>query len=257
MNIFFEKGNDILNETENNIIINNKESYHHIVNVMRKKEDNILNIIYGNMEYVSKIVKIDIKEKNIVFQIKEKIEKKVESNLKITMFQAIAKSDRLEYFFEKSVELGVYEFKLVNFDRNVVKLDKSKLTKKIERWYKIVLSACKQSRRTYIPKIKYVPSLKEETFEEYDATVVLYENHDENLKETIKKITDKINKKNVSNSEIKIAIVIGPEGGITKEEITYLESVGAISTLIGPRILRTETAGISFASILQYIYGDF
>ena len=160
MNIFFEKENDILNETENNIIINNRESYHHIVNVMRKKEDNILNIIYGDMEYVSKIVKIDIKEKNIVFQIEEKVEKKVESNLKITMFQAIAKSDRLEYFFEKSVELGVYEFKLVNFDRNVVKLDKSKLTKKIERWDKIVLSACKQSRRTYIPKIKYVPSLK-------------------------------------------------------------------------------------------------
>lgn len=263
MNIFLNEL-DVLKYDENSlelleVSVVNEMSIHHIKNVMRKKEGNdiYLNDTLGN-KYLGIISKID---KNYInLDIIQKLENN-ESNILVTIYQAVAKSDRLEYFLEKSTELGVNNIVLTNFSRNVVKIENDKkLNKKLERWEKITEAASKQSRRNIIPKISYLDNLKNEDYTKYDKIYILYENEENNsLKNILNNDKEQLNKIITKEKRnLNIAIIVGPEGGISKEEIIFLKSLNnTTSVLLGPRILRTETAGITFLSILQYEYGDF
>ena len=145
--------------------------------------------------------------------------------------------------------------------RCVVRLKEKDKTKKIERWQKISEVAAKQCGRSYIPKINNIKNLKEisEKIEDYDSVLVAYEEETENtLKNEIELLkkdnSEKLNKENdnKNNEKIKIAVVIGPEGGIDKEEINTLEKNGAKIITLGKRILRTETVALNVLSIIMY-----
>ena len=226
------------------------EDYKHIKNVLRKNIGD--KIVVCNSEaqenYLCEIV--NILENSIECKIIEKIEKKVESNLKITIFQGIPKQEKMEFVIQKCVELGVYEFIPLEMKNCVVKLkDKQK---KIERWQKISEVASKQCGRDIIPKINKVYSIKElcEEINKYDSVIVAYENEEKYS------IRDEIENLKTNLKKNKIAIVIGPEGGIDTEEINYLKNVGAKIVTLGKRILRTETVAIALTSILMYELGD-
>lgn len=119
--------------------------------------------------------------------------------------------------------------------------------KKIERWQKISEVASKQSGRDIIPKIEIPTNIKKicENINEYDIVLVAYENEEDN---TLKTELQKIKK----TDNLKIAIIIGPEGGIDKKEILQLKEVGAKTITLGQRILRTETASIVVISNIIY-----
>ena len=122
-------------------------------------------------------------------------------------------------------------------ERIVVKLDEKTASKKIERWQKIAEVAAKQSMRDIIPEIGNIVKLKDITKQDYDVVLVAYENEEKNmLKQELKKLQGK--------DRYKIAIVIGPEGGISEKEIEILKNMGTSFVSLGKRILRTETAGI-------------
>ena len=225
------------------------EDVKHIKNVLRKRVGDKLNI--GNNEncknYLCEIIYIH--EKQIDCRILEETEENNESNIKVTVFQGLPKTDKMELVIQKSVELGVYDITPVEMQRCVVKFNEKDKIKKINRWQKISEVASKQSGRNIIPQINPIIKTKDicNLCGEYDIVLVAYEKEENNtLKEELKRL------KVLEKEELKIAIVIGPEGGISIEEIDMLKESGIKTVTLGKRILRTETVALSVLSIVMY-----
>ena len=140
------------------------------------------------------------------------------------------------------------EFIPVSFKRSIVKLLGKDEIKKIDRWNKISEIASKQCERDIIPKVRKIETVKEicNQINNYDIVLVAYELEKENyIKNELKKL------KKIKNN-YKIAIIIGPEGGIETEEAEILKKAGAKIVSLGKRILRTETVAMQVSSIIMY-----
>ena len=245
MSKFFVKDNQI----NNNSIDIVGEDVNHIANVLRMKKEDEVQIC--NQEtgenYITKI--ISFSKDKIECEIVKKIIETVESNVDITLFQGIPKFDKMELIIQKNTEVGVKKIVPVLMERTVVKLDEKTANKKIERWQKIAEVAAKQSMRDIIPEIENIIKLQDITKQDYDEVLVAYENEEKNmLKQELKKLQGK--------DRYKIAIVIGPEGGISEKEIEILKNMGASFVSLGKRILRTETAGIVMSGNIMYELED-
>ena len=188
----------------------------------------------------------------------EKLNKNVESNVEVTIFQGLPKADKMELIIQKAVELGAFKIVPVAMKRSIVKLNGKDEKKKLERWQKISEVAAKQCGRDYIPKIENVMKLKDIILQKdnFDDIIVAYEEEKEcRLKEVITDLKRKYEveiKNNEENVKIKIGILIGPEGGIDKEEIGILKENDFEIVTLGKRILRTETVALNVLSILMY-----
>ena len=151
----------------------------------------------------------------------------------------------MELIVQKLTEIGVSRMVPVKFERCIRLIDE-KEAKQIQRWQKIALEACKQSKRTLVPLIEKSMDIKTlaQDIKNNDLSLLFYENEEAlNVKELLKALDKK---------QTKVGIIIGPEGGITETERELLISAGAKSVLLGNRILRTETAAIYGASIISY-----
>lgn len=245
MSKFFVKENQINNDKIHIL----GEDVNHIANVLRMKKEDEVQIC--NQEtgenYITKIISFSKDE--IKCEIVKKIIETVESNVDITLFQGIPKFDKMELIIQKNTEVGVKKIVPVLMERTVVKLDEKTANKKIERWQKIAEVAAKQSMRDIIPEIENIIKLQDITKQDYDEVLVAYENEEKNmLKQELKKLQGK--------DRYKIAIVIGPEGGISEKEIEILKNMGASFVSLGKRILRTETAGIVMSGNIMYELED-
>lgn len=243
---FFVNSNQI--ENENIIIIG--EDVNHIKNVLRMKIDDEITVcnIDDSSNYLAKIIEFD--KTKIICKISEKFQSTTESNIKVHIYQGLPKADKMELIIQKSVELGVDAITPVEMKRCVVKLDGKDKIKKIDRWQKIAEVAAKQSGRDLIPKICSVKNVKEisEDFSQYDVVVLCYENEKNLFLKTVLKEIDVSN----SNADLKIAVIIGPEGGLDISEVEFMEQKGARVISLGNRILRTETVALSLLSIIMY-----
>lgn len=235
---FFVKSNQIVG---NKIYIEDSD-VNHIKNVLRKKPGDRISIVFDGNEFETEIV--DLSSDKVECEIIERKQMRVVGP-KLTIFQGLAKADKIEYIIQKCSELGVYEIVPVELKRCVVKLDGKDKLKKIERWQKIAEVAAKQSLRNDILEVHKIVSFNEmlEKFKEFDYVIMAYEKEDNSLKNVIKNITD-------LNS--KIAVVIGPEGGIDEVEAEKIVEAGAKSVSLGKRILRTETAPVAISAIIMY-----
>ena len=245
---FFVNKKQVENETINII----GGDVNHIKNVLRKKEKEKIEIcIIGNEEKgidtISQIEKIEencIKCRILEYKISE-----TEGKIQVTIFQGLPKSDKMELVIQKSVELGVYEIYPTEMKRCIVKLKEQEANKKIARWQKISEVAAKQSGRNIIPQIKEKVNIKQvcNLVKDYDKLIVAYEEEKENsLKSELKSIKSK------DKENIKIAILVGPEGGIDLAEIEELRKAGAVIVTLGKRILRTETVALNVLSNIMY-----
>ena len=230
------------------------EDNHHIKSVLRKKiGDEILVCDSKNMiNYLCQIS--EFSNDKTICSIKEKIinDSNIDEKIKISIFQGLPKSDKMELIIQKSVELGVYDITPVFLERCVVKIVEKEQPKKISRWQKISEVAAKQSGRNIIPSINNILNIKSLTqkIQEYDLFLVAYENEKDNrLKDEIANIKIELLKKDI---DIKIGILIGPEGGISENEILALKESRAKVITLGNRILRTETVALNVISILMY-----
>lgn len=194
----------------------------HIKNVLRKSigdEITVCNVTSG-VDYLCEISHLE--ENKIKCLISKELDTSVESNVKVTIMQGLPKSDKMELIIQKSVELGVHNIIPIEMKRCVVKLNGKDTYKKIDRWQKISEVASKQCGRNIIPQIKSVINAKNicNLIQEYDIVLVAYENEKENsIKEELKRLREIYQNK----EEIRIAIIIGPEGGIAEEEIELLK----------------------------------
>ena len=229
------------------IITVSDSDVNHIKNVLRLNLEDEIQIcdISNKQNYLCEIV--EIKKDTINCKIIKKLESNVESNVEISIFQGIPKSEKMELIIQKSVELGVYNIIPTEMNRCVVKINDS--NKKIQRWQKISEVAAKQCGRNIIPEIKPIINIKNicNLIEKYDIVLVAYE------KEEFNKFKFEIQKLEKKKSEkYKIAIIVGPEGGIEEKEVKMLKENGAKIVTLGKRILRTETVALNMLSVLMY-----
>ena len=240
---FFVKTNQI---EENRIKIIG-EDVKHINQVLRAKIGEELTIcnLDTTLNYITTISQIT--PEYVMCDIQDCVKSFVESNVQVTIFQGLPKADKMEYIIQKNTELGAKQIVPVEMVRCVVKLDSKKEGKKIERWQKIAESAAKQSGRDFIPKVENSINLQKllNLIQKYDIVLLAYENEEKNTLKNVLKTLE--NKKN-----LKIGIIIGPEGGIDYKEVQKLLGAGAKTITLGKRILRTETVGLAMASIIMY-----
>ncbi len=247
---FFIKQSQI----QNNKIEILGQDVNHIKNVLRKRQEDLIEVCNQetSKNYLAKIERLE--RDSIICSIVEELEALSESNLHIHIFQGIPKSDKMELIIQKGVELGIAEITPVAMKRCVAKIAPKDEPKKIQRWQKISEVAAKQCGRDTIPKINNVVNIKDicTICENYDIVLVAYEQETSNkLKTELQNL-----KKSVKQEEIKIAVVIGPEGGLEKEYVELLENNGAKVVTLGKRILRTETVALNVISVITYELED-
>ncbi|MDC9588516.1 16S rRNA (uracil(1498)-N(3))-methyltransferase [Xenorhabdus sp. XENO-10] len=167
-----------------------------------------------------------------------------ESPLNLHLGQVMSRGEKMEFTIQKSVELGVNTITPLLSERCGVKLDAERLEKKLQQWKKIVISACEQCGRNRIPEIRPVMPLETWCAENDDSL--------------------KLNLHPRANHSIntlplpveKIRLLIGPEGGLSAEEIEMTAEHQFTDILLGPRILRTETTALTAITALQVRFGD-
>ena len=222
-----------------------EEDARHATRVLRMREGEVCELFADGRRFSGEIASIG-----------EEVEVRItgempstEAKLRITLYQGLPKADKMELIVQKSVELGACTVVPVAMSRCVVQLDAKDGRKKQERWQKIAREACKQSGRCEMMQVSEPISFKNllANLPQHQAAIVPWEDargyslakfHQEHPD-----ITD-------------LAIVIGPEGGMSEEEIARMKDVNCRSVTLGPRILRTETAGLCAMSALFCLYGD-
>ena len=224
----------------------------HIKNVLRKKIDDKINICNSDTQKNYECVIKNIEENKIVCKILDEVKSLAESNLNITIFQGLPKSDKMELIIQKATELGVKTIVPVITKRTVIKLKDKDKQNKVDRWRTIAEVAAKQSGRDIIPTIENIINIADIKFDEFDKIFVLYENEEKiSIKDEIEQL------KNDNKEELNIGIVIGPEGGFAESEIEQLRLNQNVSVVtLGKRILRTETVALVVSGILMYELGD-
>ena len=218
------------------------ENAHHILDVLRLKKGDRFTVCDG--EGTDYICELERGEKGkVLAKITERRPCESEPELKITLFQGVAKGEKFELIIQKCVEIGVCRIVPVITEFTVVKLDK-KEEKKRERWQKIAEGAAKQSGRGIIPSVASPVSFNEAILaaQKLDRAVIPYEKE---LETSIKTVAR-------TGGFKSLGIFIGPEGGFSEEEIVKAKNAGITPLTLGKRILRTETAAMVASSIFLY-----
>lgn len=221
----------------------------HIKNVLRLGPGDEISVSTGEDDREYRYGIEEIREDGILLRLRFIREKDVELPVRIWLFQALPKADKMELIIQKATELGVYAVVPVETSRCVVRLDEKKADKKIQRWQKIAESAAMQSRRSVIPKIYEPMTMKEAAaFAEKEAglRVIPYE-----LQENDGATAPLL--ESAADRGQDIAVFIGPEGGFEPAEIELAKNAGIRPISLGRRILRTETAGLAFLAWMIYI----
>ncbi len=219
------------------------QDFNHLKNVLRIKIGEEILVSFAGKSDLCAVESLD-KDFALVYVIKGDY-KNFELPVKITLFQGLPKSDKMEFIVQKAVELGVCEIVPVETARSIVKLDAKKAEQKAARWQAIAESGAKQCKRNIVPKV-FTPLTFSEALvkaNELDLLIVPYENKD-GMAATVSALSE-------IKTESGIGVFIGPEGGFEQSEIDKLENIGAKTVSLGSRILRTETAAIAALSMIM------
>jgi len=252
MHRFFVVPNQI-DLIQNKVVIQD-EDVKHISKVLRLKEEDIVEICDGaNNEYICTIESIN--KGDVTFSIIERRESNQEAPIEVVLYQGIPKSTKMDLIIQKTTELGITEIIPVEMERSIVQFNNQKdKEKKVERWQKIALEAAKQSKRGLVPLIHLPLSFKDaiKHGKENQLNIMPYENQeDKGFKNIIKSLSTED-----KSSVRRIGIWIGPEGGFDDEEVIKAVESKIHPITLGPRILRTETAGFTILGLVMYELGD-
>lgn len=231
MQRYFIKNKDMLLE---------ESDIRHIKKVMRMNINDKIEVVYNNKLHICEITSLE------PFNIKviEKLDEDKKTKIELTVAVALVKEQKMDLILQKLTELGVSRIIPVSMERSIVKLDKERFNKKKVRWESICKEASEQSKRTNIPIIEDIKSIKDLTKEDADLKLVASTKEKEKLLNYyLQSIEDCA----------KIIMVIGTEGGISDKEEDILVSNGYNRVSFGNLIFRVETATIYVASIINYI----
>jgi len=233
--------------TDQTVIITG-DDVKHITRVLRMQKGDIVICSDGNGR-TAQVALTALSDREVRGDVVNWHETAAEAAVQITLIQGLPKGDKLDWIVQKGTELGVCAFWPTPMERSVTTYEGDKEARKTERWKRIAKEAAEQARRDRIPDILPPRLLRDCIAEDhpFDLLVVPYES------ERHVPIRQVLRERHVGN----VGIVIGPEGGLTEREIAYLMQCGARVVTLGPRILRTETAGLVTAAAGLYEFGPF
>ncbi len=222
-----------------------EQSSNHIVRVLRLHIGDTFHLFNGDgYDYATEIISVE--KKGAKVRIVSCIEIANESPLKIHLYQSIARGDKMDWILQKATELGVNTFTPIVSERTEVKLDGERSDKKLSHWQGVIRSACEQSGRAFIPQVNLPLAINQLSMNLNTVQAFYLE---PSAKLSIKELT--------IQCQHALHLAIGPEGGFSERDTRLLESAGFQGLRIGPRILRTETAGLAVVAALQSQYGDW
>lgn len=233
-------------QVEDGLIRITGSDVNHIKNVLRIKQGEEMLVSDGTgRDYLCQAEEIAGLE--VTVRILETEEEVRELPSRIWLFQGLPKSDKMEFIIQKAVELGAAGIVPVSTRNTVVKLDPKKEEAKVKRWQAIAESAAKQSKRSLVPRVSGIMTLKEAfdyvESQGFSVRLIPYE-HEAGMDGTKTEL-------DAAGPGQDIAVFIGPEGGFDEREIELALSKGVRPISLGRRILRTETAGLALLSVLM------
>lgn len=221
-----------------------EEQSRHIARSLRMKKGDMITVCTGDGNDYGCIID-NITKDGVVLSVCYKQASDSEPDIKVSLYQAVPKGDKLEDVIQKCTELGVYEIIPVLTKRCVSRPQEKQAEKKRQRYNKIALEAAQQSGRGITPQVKKMTDLKTAVNEcRADIKIVFYEGGGEPLGKIIKK------------GAKSAAVFIGPEGGFEKDEVEFLISNSAVPATLGKRILRTQTAPVAALSAIMLLTGN-
>ncbi len=219
---------------------------HHALKVLRLKPGDEVQLIMEDALY-SAVLSADAPE--VLARVGARLPSP-EPRLKVTLYQGLPKADKVDWIVQKNTEAGIDRICLLEMVRSVSRFNSSQdVLRKTERWARIAQEAAKQSGRAHVPGIEVIRAADlPACLQRHELVLVPWEEeHGRSLSraaQTVSPLRD-------------AAIVIGPEGGITPEEIDGMRACGAVPVTLGPRIFRTETAGLAAAVMLLSACGEY
>jgi len=215
----------------------------HVGRVLRMQSGQALKLFNGDgQDYPATITEAGKKRVGVLVGAPEA--NHTESPLQVTLGQTLSKGDRMDYAIQKAVEMGVSCIVPLTTERCEVKLKGDREDKRLRHWQSIAVSAAEQCGRARVPEVLPVMTL-EQWFghsRDCDLRLVLHHRTEQSLASMDK--------------PAHVALMIGPEGGLTAEEIALAEKEGFMPVALGPRVLRTETAPVATLALCQWLWGD-
>jgi 16S rRNA (uracil1498-N3)-methyltransferase len=220
----------------------------HLARVLRLGPGSQVLVFDGHgHEYVVLVERLEID--GVVCRILHHIAVQPSHTVSITLGQGLPKAEKFEWVIQKTTELGVAEIVPLITARVIPHMALRHMPAKLARWEKLAREACKQSGRATLPRL-WPPTPLDAFFaasQSADLKLVLWEGEDKRLLRTVLTASERVTS---------VAVLIGPEGGITPQEVARGEVYGFRPVGLGRRMLRTETAGVVAVALLQYEFGD-
>lgn len=216
----------------------------HVVRVLRLRAGDPVSLFNGDgSDYAAELVAVGPREARA--RILESRTNRSESPLRIVLAQALARGEKMDWIVQKATELGIAEIVPLVTARSEVKLDDARARKRLEHWRAVAISACEQSGRARVPTIATVQPLRT-WLDSLDGPAVRLALLPEG----------ELAPRTLGAPAQGAALAVGPEGGFDDADIALLRKAGFRGLALGPRVLRTETAGMAAIAALQALYGD-
>jgi len=217
----------------------------HLLKVLRLGPNAPLKLFNGDGgEFAARLIHAD--KDRVTAKIEAKLAFEPPPSLPLLLLIGISKGERMDFAIQKAVELGVSRIQPLFCGRSVVQLKGERLQRRLDHWRGIIIGACEQSGRCRLPDL-HPPTKLNTALDQslgYDCRLVLHHKGAKALKE-------------LDAPKKAVALLIGPEGGLTPAELQLAQNAGFIPLRLGPRVLRTETAPLAALAAIQTLWGDF
>jgi 16S rRNA (uracil1498-N3)-methyltransferase len=216
---------------------------HYLFRVLKLRAGDPLVLFNGDgSDYAAEL--ISNRRDRVELRVSARLPSLAESGLNIVLAQAIGKGDRMDYSLQKATELGVAAIRPMFTERTEVRLKGDRLQRRLAHWQRVVISACEQSGRAVVPELLPAQELTEWLDCKQDSGRLVL---DPTSRQSLASFTF---------AGKQLELLVGPEGGFSELELKQLKVAGVVDASLGPRVLRTETAGPSAIAVLQALHGD-
>lgn len=219
---------------------------HYLRNVLRVKAGQTIIVFDARgSEALADVVRLT--RHGALLQISRRLEPRAESPLEVHLIQAVAKSDAMDLIVQKATELGIARIRPVITEHSVVRLDAERAGRRLEHWQRIARSACEQSGRHYLPTIDLPCPLAEALADNVDSAPRFLLDPDAD-----RSLAQRLARTHLGGC----LLLVGPEGGFSRQDLASAHRAGFEGSSLGPRILRVETAAITACALAQGQWGD-
>ena len=223
-----------------------QQAAEHVARVLRMNEGDMLTVFNGDgYDYAATLLSVG--KRDVTVRIEDREQVSNESPLKLTLAQGVARGEKMDLIVQKATELGVARIVPLFTERSEVKLDAARAEKRLLHWRAVASSACEQSGRVCVPEVASAQPLQ-------DWLKSLAKDGAQRLALLPEGV---LQARTLRFGEAGGLLVVGPEGGLGDRDVAALQEAGFQGLRLGPRILRTETAGLAALAALQALHGDF